>query len=67
MEPVENRFDLDFTVCRDCEAVMFYGGNVLKDMLDVVNSYSSLWLNDILSISYLHGGNKIMSHSFMLS
>ena len=26
METVENISDLNFTVCRDCEAVMFYGG-----------------------------------------
>ena len=43
----------------------FMAENGLKDVLDVVNSYSSLWSNDILSILHLHGGNKIMSHSFM--
>ena len=43
----------------------FMAANDLKDMLDAVNSYSSLWSNDILSILHLHGGNKIMSHSFM--
>ena len=45
----------------------FMAANGLKDMLDPVNSYSSLWSNDILSILHLYGGNKIALHSFMLS
>jgi hypothetical protein len=45
----------------------FKAANGLKDMLDAISSCSSVWSNDIFSILHLHGGNKIMSRSFMLS
>ena len=63
METVENRFCLMFA--GTVKPLCFMAANGLKDMLDAISSYSSVWSNDILSISYLHGGNKVMSHTFM--
>ena len=48
-------YDFAFGVCVDNDVFT----------LGLTPDIPSLWSNDILSILHLHGGNKIMSHSFM--